>query len=322
MSLEERRRYIRAFKRISSDKQFKRQFDRLARHHAHHFDKIHSRKFFFPWHRWYLLKLENLLRRADCRVTLPYWDWSRAVSEGRLWRSTHIRDVWNSGPHGLGGDGKGKCVPRGPFTLHKWKLSRWTRERCLTRQFNHFRKQSKMPNRVFVARMLKLPLTKFLRFLDRMREFMHKSLHSAIGGTMSLDISANSPEFWFHHAFLDKLWSDWQRRGTRFKFQYFGSVRQRMPGCRCRGWNFVDLDRQPMCVRVMYVDVTSSRKRKSKKLFGISHYHDDPENERRWKQHTLGRNGRNLSQFKSVSMGGPGRGGTCHLTDLDETWPV
>ena len=26
--------------------------------------------------------------------------------------------------------------------------------------------------------------------------------------------------------------------------------------------------------------------------------------------------------FKSASMKGPGRGGTSHLTDFDETWPV
>ena len=29
-----------------------------------------------------------------------------------------------------------------------------------------------------------------------------------------------------------------------------------------------------------------------------------------------------FSVFKSASTKGPGRGGTSHLTDFDETWPV
>lgn len=41
---------------------------------------------FLPWHRWYLLQMENLFRRIDCRVTVPYWDWS--LFSGTPWRST------------------------------------------------------------------------------------------------------------------------------------------------------------------------------------------------------------------------------------------
>ena len=278
MSLKERRRYISVFKRISSRSLYKRQYDRITKYHSHYFNRIHKLKFFFPWHRWYLQKFENLLRQVDCRVTMPYWDWSRAVSERRLWRSTHTRDLWNSGSHGLGGNGvrPSGCVTNGPFTSDEWKLSEWVDEECLTRRF-HSVKSSELPNHEFVRLILNWPLINFRKFEDRVREFMHKILHTAIGGIMSTRISANTPEFWFHHAFLDKIWADWQKRGVAYKFHYYKGVRKRMPGCWCRGWDFVNLDRQPKCTRVAYDETRTSRsKRSKKKIFGVS---DDDDND-------------------------------------------
>ena len=168
MSLKERRRYISVFKRISSRSLYKRQYDRITKYHSHYFNRIHKLKFFFPWHRWYLQKFENLLRQVDCRVTMPYWDWSRAVSERRLWRSTHTRDLWNSGSHGLGGNGvrPSGCVTNGPFTSDEWKLSEWVDEECLTRRF-HSVKSSELPNHEFVRLILNWPLINFRKFEDR-----------------------------------------------------------------------------------------------------------------------------------------------------------
>lgn len=43
-----------------------------------------SKRQFLPWHRWYLMKMENILRKIDCRATIPYWDWS--LFSGQPWR--------------------------------------------------------------------------------------------------------------------------------------------------------------------------------------------------------------------------------------------
>jgi tyrosinase len=38
----------------------------------------------------------------------------------------------------------------------------------------------------------------------------HGWVHNAVGGTMGSSTSPADPLFWLHHAFIDKLWADWQ----------------------------------------------------------------------------------------------------------------
>jgi tyrosinase len=38
----------------------------------------------------------------------------------------------------------------------------------------------------------------------------HNWVHRAVGGTMVMSTSPADPLFWLHHAFIDKLWADWQ----------------------------------------------------------------------------------------------------------------
>ena len=70
-----------------------------------------------------MVEFENLLRRIDCRVTIPYWNWSKKTHH--WWRGSGNEDLWNSGDHGLGGDGSvhsENCVENGPFSKDKWRL--------------------------------------------------------------------------------------------------------------------------------------------------------------------------------------------------------
>ena len=214
MSLEERKRYIRAFKIVSSKQPYKKIYDKLTKKHPDYFWKIHVQKFFFPWHRWYILEFENLLRRVDCRVTVPYWHWSRAVPGNHVFRSTHIRDVWYPGEHGLGGNGTlpKSYVSDGPFACGLWYESFWLEYPCLKRAFADI---PELSSDKYVQALFNYPREQFLCFEYAVRMLLHNSLHNAVGGTMSVDESASAPEFWFHHGFLDKLWSDWQKRGHR-----------------------------------------------------------------------------------------------------------
>jgi hypothetical protein len=41
-------------------------------------------------------------------------------------------------------------------------------------------------------------------------ESPHNWVHNAVGGTMGSSTSPADPLFWLHHAFIDKLWADWQ----------------------------------------------------------------------------------------------------------------
>ncbi|GAA0592419.1 hypothetical protein HPO96_05615 [Kribbella sandramycini] len=43
----------------------------------------------------------------------------------------------------------------------------------------------------------------------------HGMPHVALGGHMGSAGSPNDPAFWLHHAFVDKVWADWQRKQRR-----------------------------------------------------------------------------------------------------------
>lgn len=77
MSRQERIRYINAVKTVSTNPTYKERYEALLTIHRIIFSsRIHELDFFLPWHRWFILQYENLLREIDCRITVPYWDWS------------------------------------------------------------------------------------------------------------------------------------------------------------------------------------------------------------------------------------------------------
>jgi tyrosinase len=39
---------------------------------------------------------------------------------------------------------------------------------------------------------------------------LHNRVHVWVGGQMGTGASPNDPVFWMHHAFVDRLWSQWQ----------------------------------------------------------------------------------------------------------------
>ena len=116
MSKEERQRFVRTFKALTTEPVYKNRFEKYSGIHKNYFQTgIHSVNFFFPWHRWYMWKFENIQREVDCRNTLPYWDWIHWSD--RAWNTS--TGIWKSDDEdGLGGNGnrdKGYCVQTGPF---------------------------------------------------------------------------------------------------------------------------------------------------------------------------------------------------------------
>ena len=98
MSTEERRRYLRAYKTLTSQQPYKAIYERFIFMHYKYFCwGIHKKDLFLPWHRWFITTMEDLLKQIDCRVTLSYWDWSY-VSEDPWNRTT----IWRSTDDGLG----------------------------------------------------------------------------------------------------------------------------------------------------------------------------------------------------------------------------
>ena len=68
----DRYRFVLTLKNASTRADYRN----LVNKHTKEFDNIHNNRQFLAWHRWYLLQMENILRKVDPIVTLPYWDWS------------------------------------------------------------------------------------------------------------------------------------------------------------------------------------------------------------------------------------------------------
>jgi tyrosinase len=137
-------------------------------------DMGHDGRNFLAWHRNYLWSFELRLRAVDPTVAIPYWDWTvdRAVPAG-ISDPVDLR-YWN--------------VIRGvPFRPNLLPDTAWINAVMNTGVANHD-----------------------FRAFQTALEQAHNAVHSTVGGTMSLSTSPTDPVFWLHHAFIDKLWSDWQ----------------------------------------------------------------------------------------------------------------
>ena len=247
MSQEGRVRYIQTVKTASTNPAYKPQYDSLLTLHKTIFSSgIHQLDFFLPWHRWFILQFENLLREVDCRVTVPYWDWS--LVGGNPFASS----LWNTGNDGFGGNGVpgGSCVKTGPFRQAVWSLPGGAG--CLKRDFS-----GTAPDEISVQDLISTNSnpSDFHNFEQMLRIQFHNLVHCVIDGTMCTINSASAPEFFLHHGFIDKIWWDWQKQSNAHKFNtYFLTQTALMTSTSYRSKAFLDLNDQPNCVCDEYVD--------------------------------------------------------------------
>ena len=204
MTKKERRRYIKTYLTLTTKMRHKYKYEKFIYIHFKYFCYgIHRKELFFPWHRFYILQMENLLREIDCRVTLPYWDWS-VVGENPWDKS----GIWTNESYGLGGNGiesSGFCVQDGEFRQGKWhtpffndnldivtstidiygdldtKFVTPDLSDCLRRYFD-----GNLPNQLHVQRALSLPAERFSDFDINLRINYHDMIHNSIGMYLSI----------------------------------------------------------------------------------------------------------------------------------------
>lgn len=140
---------------------------------ANHMWGAHSGISFLSWHREYLAKLEARLLAINPLVTIPYWNWV----EDRIAIPPQLSD---------------------PADLADWGITRGA-------SFNG----ASLATAANVTTLM--ALTNFATFSSTVEAApYHNRLHILVGGTMVLSSSPADPLFWLHHAFIDKLWADWQ----------------------------------------------------------------------------------------------------------------
>ena len=127
---------------------------------------------------------------------------------------------------------------------------------------------NRIPDAINVANLIsEFSSSDFPNFERELRRDFHDRVHCEIGGTMCSVDAATAPEFFLHHAFIDKIWWDWQKRSNAHKFHsYFQNQIGLMRSTPYPSRDFLDLNSQPDCVCAEYVNPKSSAFTKIKGL--------------------------------------------------------
>jgi tyrosinase len=225
----ERRRFVKALLEVKR----RGEYDEFVRRHIDYYvadgegglRTAHMAPSFLPWHRRFLLDLENALRRVDSSVTLPYWDWTRD--------RTATSVPWTNDLLGGNGRRSDHQVTTGPFAYAtgNWTIKEGVTDgQFLTRDLGRARDPIELPTKSDLEWALKDPVydvspwnsTSARGFRNKLEGWgsgrgsaawrNHNRVHRWVGGVMVGGASVNDPVFWLHHAFIDLLWTRWQRR--------------------------------------------------------------------------------------------------------------
>ncbi|XP_028411548.1 uncharacterized protein LOC114534193 [Dendronephthya gigantea] len=248
LTKEEKAHFVNTVKTAASTEPYKTRYENLLTIHKRLFYRgIHTQKYFLPWHRWFLVEYENILREIDSDITVPYWDWSLVANE------IFDNDFWATDESGFGEDGdpaKSSCVQTGPFRRGEFSLIQSAGGGCLTRNFN-----GRVQDAVQVQRLLSYSAKEFFYFEEQLRVDFHDNFHCCIEGTMCSTDAASAPEFFEHHGFIDKIWSDWQEKGNDYQFSsLFMGIDAKMLATAYLPRDYLDLKHMPGGVCVKYED--------------------------------------------------------------------
>lgn len=183
---------------------------------------VHNVGGFLPWHRYFVLAHENALRN-ECNYTgyQPYWE--ETLDMGDLASSLLFDPVT-----GFGGQG-GECLDDGPFsnlTIHVsynfTSLEFYADNRCVSRSFdNEFFLTG---NQTSVDDCFAIEDGTIA--LDCYWANPHFAGHGGIGGTMANSAaSIGDPLFFLHHAYVDRLWWEWQQVDPDTRTNAIGPLR-------------------------------------------------------------------------------------------------
>ena len=208
MSDEDKNRLISAIIQVATDPQMKLRYDALVALYKSSFDTLAqstdpSMSQFLPWNRFFLIQYENLLREIDCRITLPYWDWTA------LPLNPYMSPVFSPAA-GFGDSSRSNdsCVNVGPFNFAVFSITPSAGGGCLQRQY----RMQMFPTRAIIEQdLLTLPAADFTQFHQFLQVFIHTNVRCFVGGQMCSPDAANDPVYLLHLAQIDFLFDRWQR---------------------------------------------------------------------------------------------------------------
>ena len=171
-------------------------FDSAIQHHLTYSSFAHGNSRFLPWHRKYLLDLEERLLQFHACLTLPYWDWTNNAGNEE---NAH---VWETDYLGLPNN----------TNLGQFPSSSWT----LPASFGTFGRGGStgltFGDEITVNNLF--TISSYSSFRVALEGSLHGIPHVYIGGQMGSFRSPADPFFWLHHAMVDKIWYEWQYQNS------------------------------------------------------------------------------------------------------------
>ncbi|PTM88345.1 tyrosinase family protein [Streptomyces sp. VMFN-G11Ma] len=229
LTREEKRRFVNALLELK----WRGEYEEFVRLHVAYYTAdgetglraAHMGPSFLPWHRRFLLDLEQALQRIDPSVTVPYWDWTRDRSaKSAPWTDDLL------GGNGRPGD---RQVVSGPFAYAQghWPIREGVTDGVyLTRDLGRAHAPMALPTKKELESALAEKVydtspwdsTCTRGFRNKLEGWgtgrddvawrNHNRVHRWVGGVMLGGASVNDPAFWLHHAFVDLQWTRWQQR--------------------------------------------------------------------------------------------------------------
>lgn len=208
LTTAERSRYINAVLAISSRATLRVRYIALITKYKESYQtaaqsSTPSTSQFFVFNRYYLLEYESLLRVVDCRVTIPYWEWTA------LPVTPYISPIWDN-QNGFGNTSRStdNCVTKGPFRVGVFSKIASAGGGCIQREYNG----NSFPTRAIVERdLLTRPGSEFEQFQRFFQVFIHTNVRCFVGGTMCSVNAPNDPCYMTHLSMVDYIYDRWQR---------------------------------------------------------------------------------------------------------------
>jgi tyrosinase len=189
----------------------------------------HGSPVFLPWHRKYIVEVENRLQMAvdDCSVSMPYWNWALQLAD------FEDSKVFSSNRMGaLRSDADDMCVTDGAFGTKTAgssfgygpnELGEVTsRTDCIMRKGRAPWSGQSYTTILTQLQQQYMGTDDFVDMSNYIERNLHNGFHYSVGGWGSDSLgnrlsghmtgynSPYDPMFFMHHGFMDFLWYKWQ----------------------------------------------------------------------------------------------------------------
>ncbi|KAK3318786.1 hypothetical protein B0H66DRAFT_591454 [Apodospora peruviana] len=190
-------------------------YDVLVSIHQLHALTIHSTGVFLPWHRWYLDLHESLLRSCGYSGATPYWDEAKDGKLAEIKKSAVFAPNTKLSFGSEGSVAPNFCLTDGPFVGYQNSVGPWWKltDQCIGRTFmgNPLRE-----NNASTVAAGCMNLKTYAEAWECIYLIPHVTGHIAISSLRGdASTSPSDPVFWLHHAYVDKLWFDWQEKDPK-----------------------------------------------------------------------------------------------------------